>query len=204
MERDFLLRAVELADSTAGKTAPHPNHACILVRQGYSNGLGHSSGNGIMVGSNEILPSLSSSSSSSSSRLSLSSQHANAIVGEGFLYAQGCTCAEEIAVLDAREAARGGVAYVNLEPVAAPGDTRAVDALIQVCFLGTITDELGTKWLFCCLFCCRCYFSHVVLFYFGPPCLQLSVFLYHIWSLVICSENFVFAYSISRVFWFSF
>lgn len=54
------------------------------------------------------------------------------VVGEAFLYAQGTKCAELQAVEAARELARGGVVYLNLEPGDCYGDHTAVSALVQV------------------------------------------------------------------------
>jgi diaminohydroxyphosphoribosylaminopyrimidine deaminase / 5-amino-6-(5-phosphoribosylamino)uracil reductase len=54
------------------------------------------------------------------------------VAGEGFLYAQGTKCAELQAVQAAGELARGGVAYLNLEPGDCYGDHTAVSALVQV------------------------------------------------------------------------
>lgn len=83
-----LLRAVELADSSAGLTAPHPNAGCVIA-------------------------------------------HGSRVVGEGFLYAQGTKSAEVQAVERARDDARGGIAYLNLEPGDCHGDDSAVMALKQ-------------------------------------------------------------------------
>ncbi|XP_020110716.1 riboflavin biosynthesis protein PYRR, chloroplastic isoform X2 [Ananas comosus] len=54
-----------------------------------------------------------------------------AVVGEGFLYAQGTKCAELQAAEEAGELARGGVAYLNLEPGDCYGDHTAVSSLVQ-------------------------------------------------------------------------
>eukprot|EP00271_Cylindrocystis_brebissonii_P006440 TRINITY_DN19236_c0_g1_i1.p1 TRINITY_DN19236_c0_g1~~TRINITY_DN19236_c0_g1_i1.p1 ORF type:complete len:556 (-),score=54.67 TRINITY_DN19236_c0_g1_i1:378-2045(-) len=53
------------------------------------------------------------------------------IVGEGSLRAQGAKSAEVEAVEQARDAARGATAYLNLESGDCHGDHQAVDALIQ-------------------------------------------------------------------------
>lgn len=54
------------------------------------------------------------------------------VVGEGFLYAQGTPCAELLASQEAGEHARGGTAYLNLEPGDCFGDNTAVGSLVQV------------------------------------------------------------------------
>ncbi|XP_020243908.1 riboflavin biosynthesis protein PYRR, chloroplastic isoform X1 [Asparagus officinalis] len=53
------------------------------------------------------------------------------VVGEGFLYAQGTKCAELQAVETAGELARGGTAYLNMEPGDCYGDHTPVSSLIQ-------------------------------------------------------------------------
>ncbi|KAK3157954.1 hypothetical protein QOZ80_2AG0130780 [Eleusine coracana subsp. coracana] len=53
------------------------------------------------------------------------------VVGEGFLYAQGTTCAELLAAQEAGEHARGATAYLNLEPGDCYGDSTAVASLVQ-------------------------------------------------------------------------
>lgn len=83
-----VLRAAELADSSAGLTAPHPNAGCVIA-------------------------------------------HGPRVVGEGFLYAQGTKSAEVQAVERARDDAKGGIAYLNLEPGDCHGDDSAVTALKQ-------------------------------------------------------------------------
>ncbi len=73
--------------------------------------------------------------------MGLTAPHANSgcvivrgphIVGEGFLYGQGSKSAEVQAVERAGEYARGGTAYLNLEPGDWLGDNSAVSSLIQV------------------------------------------------------------------------
>jgi diaminohydroxyphosphoribosylaminopyrimidine deaminase/5-amino-6-(5-phosphoribosylamino)uracil reductase len=54
------------------------------------------------------------------------------VAGEGFLYAQGTTCAELLAAQEAGEHARGATAYLNLEPGDCYGDSTAVSSLVQV------------------------------------------------------------------------
>lgn len=56
------------------------------------------------------------------------------IAGEGFLYAQGTTPAEVLAVEAAGEFCRGSTAYLNMEPGDCHGDDSAVSALVKVCF----------------------------------------------------------------------
>jgi diaminohydroxyphosphoribosylaminopyrimidine deaminase/5-amino-6-(5-phosphoribosylamino)uracil reductase len=56
------------------------------------------------------------------------------VVGEGFLYAQGTPCAELLAAQEAGEHARGGTAYLNLEPGDCFGDNTAVGSLVQVLY----------------------------------------------------------------------
>ncbi|KAH8964329.1 hypothetical protein BDL97_04G060600 [Sphagnum fallax] len=72
--------------------------------------------------------------------MGLTAPHANSgcvivrgphIVGEGFLYGQGSKSAELQAVERAGEHARGGTAYLNLEPGDWLGDNSAVTSLIQ-------------------------------------------------------------------------
>ncbi|CAM0943059.1 unnamed protein product [Alopecurus aequalis] len=53
------------------------------------------------------------------------------VIGEGFLYAQGTTCAELLAAQEAGEHARGATAYLNLEPGDCYGDSTAVSSLVQ-------------------------------------------------------------------------
>ncbi|CAN6278547.1 unnamed protein product [Urochloa humidicola] len=53
------------------------------------------------------------------------------VVGEGFLYAQGTTCAELLAAQQAGEHARGATAYLNLEPGDCYGDSTAIRSLVQ-------------------------------------------------------------------------
>eukprot|EP00898_Chlorokybus_atmophyticus_P000409 jgi/Chlat1/1369/Chrsp119S01767 len=92
-ESELMRRVVELADSSQGLSAPHPNHGCLLIqRDAYGS------------------PS---------------------VVGEGFLYAQGTSCAELQAVNSAQHLAKGSTAYVNLEPCVDQGDTSALDALLE-------------------------------------------------------------------------
>lgn len=86
----LLLRAIELSTSSAGLTAPHPNHGCVIAVEG------------------------------------------GEIVGEGFLYAQGTPSAEVKAMEQAKGAAQGGVAYLNMEPGECHGDDSAIHALIEV------------------------------------------------------------------------
>ncbi|KAH6757857.1 cytidine/deoxycytidylate deaminase family protein [Perilla frutescens var. hirtella] len=89
----YIKRAAELADKSAGFTAPHPNFGCIIA---------NTQGNG-----------------------------EKAVVGEGYLYAQGTLPAELMAVEAAGERCRGATAYLNMEPNHCLGDQAAVSALVQ-------------------------------------------------------------------------
>ncbi len=87
--------------------------------------------------------------------MGLTAPHANSgcvivrgphIVGEGFLYGQGSKSAELQAVERAGEHARGGTAYLNLEPGDWLGDNSAVASLIQVSNLFS-TLGLRASWI---------------------------------------------------------
>lgn len=54
------------------------------------------------------------------------------VVGEGYLYAQGTSPAELLAVEAAGERCRGATAYLNMEPNHCLSDQTAVSALVQV------------------------------------------------------------------------
>lgn len=88
VDAKLLMRAAELADSSAGYTAPHPNSACLIAKGSH-------------------------------------------VVGHGFLYGQGTTCAEVQACRTAAELARGCTAYLNLEPGDCHGDDSGILALKQ-------------------------------------------------------------------------
>lgn len=89
----YIKRAAELAEKSAGFTAPHPNFGCIIANT-QVNG-------------------------------------EKAVVGEGYLYAQGTLPAELQAVEAAGERCRGATAYLNMEPNHCLGDQAAVSALVQ-------------------------------------------------------------------------
>ncbi|KAG9152527.1 hypothetical protein Leryth_016439, partial [Lithospermum erythrorhizon] len=87
LDARFIKRAVELADKSAGLTAPHPNFGCVIVGQ----------------------------------------KQKEEVVGEGYLYAEGTTPAELLALEAASGSCNGATAYLNMEP----GDHSSISALVK-------------------------------------------------------------------------
>ncbi|GAA0169702.1 deaminase [Lithospermum erythrorhizon] len=91
LDARFIKRAVDLADKSAGLTAPHPNFGCVIVGQ-------------------------------------KEKEDEEEVVGEGYLYAEGTTPAELVALEAASGMCNGATAYLNMEP----GDHSSISALVKV------------------------------------------------------------------------
>ena len=113
-----LLNCVHLAAKHMGQRAPHPNAACIIVKGApIISRVGDSRAcNGVGREWRCVV---------------LSAVFADSrVISESVLYANGTKSPEEMALEEAGDAARGSVAYMNLEPGLCHGDNSSVRALI--------------------------------------------------------------------------
>eukprot|EP00899_Mesostigma_viride_P017882 jgi/Mesvir1/26095/Mv06814-RA.2 len=153
VERELLLRAARIADSSVGLSAPHPNFGCVLARvtaehdastiaapshaqRGTVLGVAPCEGwAGPQIrGGRGRAPWVADAMAEPLRLVDMDSWGEgpwDMIVGEGRWFAQGTPTAEELAVRMAGERARGATAFLNLEPAHGTGELAAVEALVQ-------------------------------------------------------------------------